>query len=238
MDKVQNLQNREIQQQKLMAIHPLLDVPSYLKSGLSARKSFAAGILLLFPLLLGCVGPGDISAWVFGDWNSDNEDMDDGTFAHQKRMVVYDADNNQLGLTDNAFMVPVLIIKSDKGYFYRLNQDAAILMPLSRPFYYTDVGGQGTAFLTFSDQHQINGREVYSNPVEKKLYSYARVAKDIAVSNTSIKTYRSVSGDTRFFDTPLNLIETGKSAYVLREISKEEAGIPETIRGPLSMRYE
>ncbi len=229
----------------------------YSKPGIFTCKLLAARALSLFLPLLplqACLAPEDAGGWVFGNWNAidknlGNEDTDDGTSV-LPRMVVYDQANQRLGVRTIAFIdlsSGIWIIESDKGYFYRISQKTGEL-ETTTSFYSTEYHHQlhepmGKLFLKKPKGIAVDGKEVHRNPVNERLYTYTAVSEGFAVKDTSIQSYEAdVSrpyGVYQFASTAAPVpIEASESAYALKKITYNEAGIPKLITPPLSMRYE
>ncbi len=211
-------------------------------------KALVAGILSLNLLLLACVGPGDVDNWIFGDQDVvqkglDNSDPENKASQRFRKTVVYDGTNRRLGpLTNSALFIDssqsseTLVIESDKGYFYRLNDQTGDLQDSAADFHATKFNNGktgGRLFLKWPKEAFINGKEVHRNPADGELYTYADVFKGRAEVNTSILSYEAKINNGKFISVQGGTIEPSESAYELKKISKDAAGIPVIISAPL-----
>ncbi len=204
-------------------------------------------IMLLFAMVsfVACEGSGEGDSSAGANWtqsgdsgnNGNGSGNGSGSAVAMRSMKLYDANDVFLGYCTSVYYGSISLISS-KDYMYSLNWDGQVTKWY---FYFTEENCQGIMFI--QSHNVVYGKAVFR--YKNRLYTFETLdVNGNAIPDGEITHYKSLYNFGEEETYPSNTFPLGISisenykAYPLTEISKDDAGIPENIALPLSIKHE
>lgn len=159
---------------------------------------------------------------------------DPGTGIVNKSIKLNDADNNFIGYVTSADDYKLWVFTS-KGYMCRLAWDGSVG---NNYFRYTEADGKGTIFVT-EETLSFLAKNIYYNYFDKKYYIPAEEnSSGFVVSDSTIKESKSRVYEDAVIKNETSQLYDNQIAIRIKEITRAEVGLPETIKLPLKLKFE
>ncbi len=159
-----------------------------------------------------------------------NDDSGSDSIIASYTMEAYDGDDRRIGYV-TFVSTDSITVQSNKGYLYNLFWDGSI--PEDN-FHFTEKDAKGTMFLRWYGVQY--GKSVFR--LDDVLYTYKDVHRHgFAEPDSSITEYKSYKFGSKITNSS-GSVSSDQKAYVLKEITRAEAGIPTTIALPIKIQYQ
>ncbi len=204
------------------------------------KRLFSMMLLLAMVSFVACEGSGEGSSSTGGVNSTQSGNPGSGgsgSAVAMRSMKLYDANDVFLGYCTSVYYSSIYIISS-KDYMYSLNWDGQVSYGCC---YFTEENFKGIMFI--QSHSVVYGKAVFR--YKNKLYTFKTLdANGNAIPDGEITHYKSLYNFGAEQTYPSNTLPLGMSipenykAYPLTEISKGDAGIPENIALPLSIKHD